>query len=68
MSYSEAKDLMILEGDGRSDAELFRQENSGTRAGEAGGPANLVLAQAPSGGKLRAPSHCKSSRLGPGKR
>jgi hypothetical protein len=30
MSYSQAKDLLILEGDGRTDAELFLQQ---TKAG-----------------------------------
>ena len=29
VSYSQAKDLLILEGDGRDDAELFRQERLG---------------------------------------
>lgn len=29
LSYAEAKDLLILEGDGRTDAELFRQERIG---------------------------------------
>jgi hypothetical protein len=29
LSYSEAKDLLIFEGDGRSDAQLFRQERIG---------------------------------------
>ena len=26
LTYTQAKDLLILEGDGRSDAELFKQE------------------------------------------
>jgi hypothetical protein len=26
LTYAQAKDMLILEGDGRSDAELFRQE------------------------------------------
>ena len=29
LSYSEAKDLLVFEGDGRSDAQLFRQERVG---------------------------------------
>ncbi len=29
MTYSEAKDLLVLEGDGRSDAQLFRQQQIG---------------------------------------
>jgi len=29
LSYSEAKDLLVFEGDGRSDAQLFRQERIG---------------------------------------
>jgi hypothetical protein len=29
ISYSEAKDLLIMEGDGRTDAELFRQQGAG---------------------------------------
>jgi hypothetical protein len=31
MSYSELKDLMVLEGDGRTDAELFREEHVGSQ-------------------------------------
>jgi hypothetical protein len=31
MSYSELKDLMVLEGDGRADAELFREEHVGSQ-------------------------------------
>jgi hypothetical protein len=27
LTYSEAKDLLVLEGDGRNDAQLYRQEN-----------------------------------------
>jgi hypothetical protein len=29
LSWSEAKDLIVFEGDGRSDAELYRQERVG---------------------------------------
>ena len=29
MTYAEAKDLLVLEGDGRNDAELYRQERVG---------------------------------------
>ena len=29
LTYSQAKDLLILEGDGRSDAQLFKQEGEG---------------------------------------
>jgi hypothetical protein len=29
MTYAEAKDLLVLEGDGRTDAELFRQFQPG---------------------------------------
>ncbi len=29
MTYTEAKDLLVLEGDGRTDAELFRQQQIG---------------------------------------
>ena len=32
LTYTQAKDLLILEGDGRSDAELFKQEGEGTPA------------------------------------
>ena len=33
LTYTQAKDLLILEGDGRSDAELFKQEGGqGTAA------------------------------------
>ncbi|MGW8257794.1 MAG: hypothetical protein ACWGMZ_09950, partial [Thermoguttaceae bacterium] len=32
ISYSEAKDLLILEGNGRSDAELYRQSQPGAAA------------------------------------
>ena len=35
MSYAEAKDLLVLEGDGRTDAELFRQEHVGSAASRA---------------------------------
>ncbi len=31
LSYSQAKDQLIFEGDGRSDAELYRQNGEGTR-------------------------------------
>ena len=31
MTYAEAKDLLVLEGDGRDDAELYRQERVGRR-------------------------------------
>jgi hypothetical protein len=30
MTYCQAKDLMILEGDGRTDAELYRWEHLGS--------------------------------------
>ena len=29
MTYAQAKDMLILEGDGRSDAKLFKQEAKG---------------------------------------
>jgi len=29
MTYDQAKDLLVLEGDGRTDAELFRQQQVG---------------------------------------
>jgi hypothetical protein len=29
MTYAEAKDMLVLEGDGRTDAELFRQPQAG---------------------------------------
>lgn len=32
MTYAQLKDLLILEGDGRTDAELFRQQGQGTQA------------------------------------
>jgi hypothetical protein len=32
LTYAEAKDLLVLEGDGRSDAELYRQLKPGTPA------------------------------------
>jgi hypothetical protein len=32
VSYAELKDLLILEGDGRTDAELYRQEGVGKKA------------------------------------
>ena len=32
ITYSEAKDLLILKGDGRSDAELFQQPQPGAEA------------------------------------
>jgi hypothetical protein len=35
ISYAEAKDLLILEGDGRSDAELFRQLTKGSDVSKA---------------------------------
>ena len=35
MTYSQAKDLLILEGDGRTDAELFRQEQVGGQTSQA---------------------------------
>ena len=35
MTYSQAKDLLILEGDGRTDAELFRQEQVGGKTSKA---------------------------------
>ena len=31
MSYSQLKDLMVLEGDGRADAALFREEHEGSQ-------------------------------------
>ena len=38
MTYAEAKDLLILEGNGRTDAELFRQE-------QVGGPTSKAAAR-----------------------
>jgi len=38
MTYSEAKDLLVLEGDGRTDAQLFRQQ-------QIGGPLSKAAAQ-----------------------
>ena len=38
MTYSEEKDLLVLEGDGRSDAQLFRQQ-------QVGGPMATAAAQ-----------------------
>jgi hypothetical protein len=32
LSYAQAKDQLIFEGDGRSDAELYRQDGPGTHA------------------------------------
>ena len=32
LTYTQAKELLILEGDGRSDAELFKQEREGLQA------------------------------------
>jgi hypothetical protein len=32
LSYSQAKDQLIFEGDGRSDAELYRQDGTGRTA------------------------------------
>jgi hypothetical protein len=38
LTYSEAKDLLVLEGDGRTDAQLFRQQ-------QIGGPTSQAAAQ-----------------------
>lgn len=35
ISYTQAKDLLVLEGDGRSDAELFRQASDSGQSGRA---------------------------------
>lgn len=35
ISYAQAKELLVMEGDGRSDAELFRQDNAGGQSGRA---------------------------------
>ncbi|MEE8450505.1 MAG: hypothetical protein V3R99_01285 [Thermoguttaceae bacterium] len=35
MTYSQAKDMLVLEGDGRTDAELFRQEQVGGQTSQA---------------------------------
>jgi hypothetical protein len=35
ISYAQEKDLLVMEGDGRSDAELFRQDNTGGQSGRA---------------------------------
>ena len=34
MTYAEAKGLLVLEGDGRSDATLYRQQRLGAAPGE----------------------------------
>ncbi|MCA9270362.1 MAG: hypothetical protein KDA41_17895, partial [Planctomycetales bacterium] len=35
LAYAQAKDLLVIEGDGRTDAELFRQAQAGGAAGRA---------------------------------
>jgi hypothetical protein len=32
MTYAQTSDLLIFEGDGRTDAELYRQEHAGSEA------------------------------------
>src|SRR5205823_2221138 len=35
LTYAEAKDLLVLEGDGRNDAQLFRQDRPGAPSSKA---------------------------------
>ena len=62
ISYDQKKDLLILEGDGRTDAELYRQLTPGGAVSKAAATEDLLLAQDQSFATSTGPARWSSTR------